>query len=69
MKPLTQAEEEIMQILWHLEKAFVKEIVLKSMMNQSPPTIPSPLLLESWRRKDLWDMKQFGKSHRYYPFD
>ncbi|MCB0803505.1 MAG: BlaI/MecI/CopY family transcriptional regulator, partial [Flavobacteriales bacterium] len=27
MKELTKAEEEIMQILWTLEKAFVKDIL------------------------------------------
>jgi len=27
MKQLTKAEEEIMQVLWHLENANVKEVI------------------------------------------
>jgi len=29
IKELTRAEEQIMQVLWNLEKAFVKEVVEK----------------------------------------
>ncbi len=27
MKALTKAEENIMQVLWHIEKGFVKDII------------------------------------------
>ena len=29
LKELTKAEEEVMQVLWDLERAFVKEIIEK----------------------------------------
>ena len=66
MKSLTQAEEEIMQILWDLEKAFVKEIV-----EQYPEPRPAyntvSTLIRIMEKKGFVGYEAFGKSHRYYP--
>lgn len=66
MKQLTKAEEEVMQILWHLKKAFVKEIV-----NQFPDPKPAynsvSTIIRILEKKGVVGFEAFGKSHRYYP--
>lgn len=66
MKPLTQAEEEIMQILWHLEKAFVKEIV-EEYDEPKPAYNTISTLIRIMEKKGFVGYEAFGKSHRYYP--
>jgi predicted transcriptional regulator len=66
MKPLTQAEEEIMQILWQLEKAFVKEIV-EEYDNPKPAYNTISTLIRIMEKKGFVGYEVFGKSHRYYP--
>ncbi|GAA4319860.1 BlaI/MecI/CopY family transcriptional regulator [Compostibacter hankyongensis] len=66
MKPLTRAEEQIMQALWKLQEAFVKEIIA-----ELPPPKPHyntvSTLVKILVEKGFVDYKAFGKSHRYYP--
>ncbi len=45
MKKLTYKEEELLKILWRLEKAFVKEIQAE-FATAPPTTIPYPPLFE-----------------------
>lgn len=63
---LTQKEEEIMQVLWSLEKAFVKEIIA-----QLPDPKPHYNTVSTFIRlmvdKGIVAYEAFGKSHRYYP--
>lgn len=66
MKPLTQAEEEIMQILWHLERAFVKEIV-EEYDDPKPAYNTISTLIRIMEKKGFVGYEAFGKSHRYYP--
>ncbi len=66
MKPLTQAEEEIMQILWHLKKAFVKEIV-EQYDEPKPAYNTISTLIRIMEKKGFVGYEAFGKSHRYYP--
>jgi len=42
MKKLTNAEEEVMQILWDLGKGFVKDVIDR-MLNQNHLITPFPL--------------------------
>jgi BlaI family transcriptional regulator, penicillinase repressor len=66
MKQLTKAEEEIMQILWQLKKAFVKEIV-----DQFPDPKPAynsvSTIIRILEKKGVVGYEAFGKTHRYYP--
>lgn len=66
MKQLTQAEEEIMQILWTLEKSFVKDIV-----NEFPDPKPAyntvSTLIRILEKKGFVGYEAFGKSHQYFP--
>ncbi len=66
MKQLTQAEEEIMQILWQLEKAFVKEIVEK-FDDPKPAYNTVSTLIRILEKKGFVGYEAFGKSHQYFP--
>lgn len=65
-KELTRAEEQIMQVLWKLQKAFVNEII-----EQLP--IPKPAyntvstIIRIMESKGFVSHEVFGKTHRYYP--
>jgi BlaI family penicillinase repressor len=66
MKKLNEKEEEIMQIIWRMEKAFVREIMEELDDHQVPVTTISSLVrkleTEGWL-----DHEAFGKTHRYFP--
>lgn len=66
IKELTKAEEQIMQILWQLEKAFVKDVI-----DQLPEPKPAyntvSTIIRILETKGFVDHEAFGKSHRYYP--
>lgn len=66
MKPLTQSEEEIMQILWHLKKAFVKEIV-EEYEDPKPAYNTISTFIRIMEKKGFVGYTAFGKSHQYYP--
>jgi len=66
MKSLTQAEEEIMQVLWRLKKAFVKDIV-EEYNNPKPAYNTVSTLIRIMEKKGFVGFEAFGKSHRYYP--
>lgn len=66
IKELTRAEEQIMQILWQLEKGFVKEVI-----DQLPSPKPAYNTVSTFIRiletKGFVAHNSFGKSHQYYP--
>jgi BlaI family transcriptional regulator, penicillinase repressor len=62
MRELTRAEESIMQILWDIEKGFVKDILEK--MSEPKPASTIVRILE---RKGFVSHKAYGKSHEYFP--
>lgn len=66
MKRLTNKEEEIMQILWKLGKAFVNDI-LAEMPEPKPHynTVSSAVRL--MEEKGLIGHKAYGKTHEYFP--
>lgn len=65
-KPLTKAEEEIMQVLWKLEKAFVKDI-LDEMPEPKPHYNTVSTIIKILADKGFVASESFGKSNRYYP--
>jgi BlaI family penicillinase repressor len=66
MKELTKAEEQIMQILWKLEKGFVKEIIEK--MDEPKPAYNTvSTIVRILENKEFIAHEEFGKSHRYFP--
>jgi BlaI family penicillinase repressor len=66
LKELTRAEEQIMQELWELEKAFVKDIIDRLPLPKPAYNTVSTIvrILES---KGFVQHETFGKSHRYFP--
>ncbi len=66
MKKLTNKEEEIMKILWRLEKAFVKEILAE--ITEDPPHYNTlSTIVRNLEDKGYVSHEAFGNTHRYYP--
>jgi predicted transcriptional regulator len=66
MKELTKAEEQIMQILWKLEKGFVNDII-----DQIPEPKPAyntvSTIIRILEKKGVVDHKAYGKTFEYFP--
>ena len=65
MERLTNKEEEVMQALWKLEKAFVKEILAELPEKQHYNTIST--IVRNLEDKGYVSYNAFGKTHQYYP--
>lgn len=63
---LSQTEEELMQYVWKLEKAFMKDL-----LDEYPEPKPAPTtvatLLKRMTEKGFVDYEQMGRSRQYYP--
>ncbi len=66
MKKLTQAEEEIMQILWRIEEGFVKDL-RKNFPDPKPAYNTVSTIVRILEQKGFVAHKPIGKSHLYYP--
>lgn len=66
MKELTKAEEQVMQILWQKENAFVRDI-LEEMPDPKPAYNTVSTIVRILESKGFVDHDAFGKSHRYRP--
>lgn len=66
MKTLTRAEEEIMQSLWKLKKAFVKEIIT-GLPNPKPHYNTVSTIIGILIDKGFVRFKVYGRSYQYYP--
>lgn len=66
MKPLTKAEEQIMQVLWKLEKAFLREIV-DAMPAPKPHQNTVATLLKILVEKEFATITVLGRHHQYSP--
>jgi predicted transcriptional regulator len=66
MKPLTKAEEQIMQVLWKLEKAFLREIV-EAMPNPKPHSNTVATLLKILAEKEVVGIDAVNRNHHYFP--
>ncbi len=63
---LTRAEEEIMQILWQLERGVVKDIIEK-MPDPKPAYNTVSTIIRILESKGFVDHKAYGKTHEYFP--
>ena len=66
MKTLTRAEEQIMQVLWKLEKAFLRQIV-DAMSHPKPHQNTVATLLKILVDKEFVGATVLGRHHEYYP--
>lgn len=67
MKELTKAEEQIMQVLWDLNRAFVKEIIDR-LPDPKPAYNTVSTIVRILQDKGFVGHEVYGKSHCYYPF-
>ena len=65
MQKLTRAEEELMQKLWKLERAFLKDIIA-AFPEPRPAQSTVSTLLKIMEKKGFVDHKTYGKSFEYY---
>jgi len=66
MKELTKAEEEIMQVLWTMESAFVKDIITK-LPDPKPAYSTVSTIVRILQQKGFVGHKAQGQSHKYHP--
>ena len=66
MQKLTNKEEEIMQILWKLEKAFVKE-VMSEITEEQPHYNTLSTIIRNLEEKGFVSHNAFGNTHQYFP--
>src|SRR6056297_1378219 len=66
MKELTKAEEQVMQLLWKQEKAFVKDLV-EEMPDPKPAYNTVSTIVRILEKKGFVGHNAYGKTHEYYP--
>ena len=66
MRELTKAEEEIMQVLWQLDSAFVKEVI-EHLPEPKPAYNTVSTIVRILQEKGFVGHETHGKSHKYYP--
>ncbi len=66
MKQLTKAEEQIMHVLWELERGYVRDI-LEKLPNPKPAYNTVSTIIRILEKKGFVDYNAFGKAHEYYP--
>ncbi|KYG78609.1 putative transcriptional regulator [Roseivirga ehrenbergii] len=63
---LSKSEEQLMNYLWKLKKAFMKDL-LTEFPEPKPATTTVATLLKRMKDKGFVDYKLFGNSREYYP--
>jgi BlaI family penicillinase repressor len=63
---LTNAEEQIMKLLWRLDKAFIRDL-LNEFPDPKPATTTVLTLIKRMIDKGFVSYKLYGNSREYYP--
>jgi len=66
MVTLTKAEERIMQILWDLERGFIKDIQ-EQFPQPQPPYNTISTIVRVLVKKEIVSYKSYGGSYQYFP--
>ncbi|WP_162342922.1 BlaI/MecI/CopY family transcriptional regulator [Cyclobacterium salsum] len=66
MDKLTKKEEEVMKILWKLQKGFVKDI-LAEFPDPKPPYNTISSMVRILQEKGIVGYKQYGNTYEYFP--
>jgi len=66
MKRLTKREEEVMRVIWDMEKALVNDIIPKLAVPDLPYTTISSIV-RILEKKGFVDHKSYGKTYEYFP--
>jgi BlaI family penicillinase repressor len=67
MDELTKSEERVMQIVWKLQKAFVKEIINEIDDDPKPPYNTISSITRILEKKGYLSYKAYGKTFEYFP--
>ncbi len=67
MEELTKAEERIMQVLWKLQHAFVKDIIDELAEEPKPPYNTISSIVRLLEKKGYVSYKAYGKTYEYFP--
>jgi len=65
-KQLTKAEEQIMQVIWKLDKAFLREII-DALPEPKPHQNTTATILKILVDKEFVGINVMGRNHQYYP--
>jgi BlaI family penicillinase repressor len=66
IKDLTKAEEQLMQIIWQIERGFVKDVI-SHLPEPKPAYNTVSTIIRILEVKGFIGHEAFGKSHQYYP--
>jgi len=66
IKELTKAEDQVMQILWKIQKGVVKDII-EEMPEPKPAYNTVSTIVRILETKGFVDHKAYGKTHEYFP--
>ncbi len=67
MEELTKAEERIMQVIWKLQKAFVKDVIDELEEEPKPPYNTISSIVRLLEKKGYISYKAYGKTYEYFP--
>lgn len=67
MEELTKTEERVMQVLWNLKKAFVKDIIEAMPDEPKPPYNTISSVVRLLEKKGYVDYTAYGKTYEYFP--
>jgi BlaI family transcriptional regulator, penicillinase repressor len=66
IKELTKAEDQVMQILWKLQKAFVKDVV-EQFGKPKPAYNTVSTIIRILEKKGFVSYKSYGNTYEYFP--
>jgi BlaI family transcriptional regulator, penicillinase repressor len=71
MRELTNAEEDIMRVLWRLKKGFVKDVLAElpalDSTGEKPAYNTVSTIIRILEKKRVVGYTAYGKTHEYYP--
>jgi BlaI family transcriptional regulator, penicillinase repressor len=66
MRDLTRAEEQVMQVLWKIDRGFVKDI-LEHFDDPKPAYNTVSTIVRILQEKGFVTHKAYGRTHEYFP--
>ena len=63
---LTKAEERVMQVLWKMEKGFIKDI-LEDFNDPKPAYTTVATVVKMLQKKGYVSYREYGKAHQFFP--
>jgi len=66
MKPLTKAEEQIMQVLWKIKEGFIRDI-MEAIPAPKPHQNTVATILKILIEKEFVGTKMYGRQYQYFP--